>query len=59
LTKAGVYPKTLWEMIEERAPNFVEWSEAVSAHPSVLCKYDEKEIVEATKAKLAQMRGEA
>ncbi|KAK4150280.1 thioredoxin-like protein [Chaetomidium leptoderma] len=59
LTRAEVYPKSLWAAIEEKAPNFVKWSEAVSAHPSVTSIYDEKTILEVTKARIAKLSASA
>lgn len=56
LTKAEIYPKALWSQIEEKAPNFVKWLEAVSAHPSVTSIYDEEAIIAATKARIAKLR---
>jgi hypothetical protein len=59
LTKAEVLPKTLWTTLEERAPNFIKWAEVVSVHPSVTSIYNEREIVESTKAKIAQLKANA
>ncbi|KAK4238405.1 thioredoxin-like protein [Achaetomium macrosporum] len=59
LTKADVLPKRLWTAIEEKAPNFVKWAEAVTAHPSVTSIYDEKANIEGTKARIAKLRASA
>ena len=56
LTEAGVYPKSIsLSAIADKAPNFVKWAKAVSAHPSVTSIYDEEKIVEGTKARIAKL----
>ncbi|KAL2198856.1 thioredoxin-like protein [Corynascus similis CBS 632.67] len=59
LTAANVYPKTIWTAIEEQAPNFTKWAEAVAAHPSVTSIWDEKRNVEGTSERLAKLRANA
>jgi hypothetical protein len=59
LTRAEVLPKTLWTALEERAPNFIKWAEVVSAHPSVTSIFDEREVVESTRAKIAHLKANA
>ncbi|KAK4040362.1 thioredoxin-like protein [Parachaetomium inaequale] len=59
LTAAEVYPKAIWTAIEEKAPNYVRWSAAVVAHPSVTSIYDEERVVEGTKARIAKIRASA
>ena len=59
LTKAEIYPKALWAGIEEKAPNFVKWVEAVSVHPSVTSIYDEEAIIAGTKARIAKLKAAA
>lgn len=59
LTKAGIYPKALWSAIEEKTPNFIKWAKAVSTHPSVTSIYNERVIVEGTKAWIARIRANA
>ncbi|KAK3311602.1 thioredoxin-like protein, partial [Chaetomium strumarium] len=56
LTKADVLPKRLWTAIEEKAPNFTKWAEAVTAHPSVTSIYDEKKNTENARARIAKLR---
>jgi glutathione S-transferase len=56
LTTAEVYTKALWTAIQEKAPNFAKWVEAVSVHPSVTSIYDEKVIIEGTRARIAKAR---
>jgi glutathione S-transferase len=51
-----VYPKALWTSIQEKAPNFAKWVEAVSVHPSVTSIYDAKAIIEGTRARIAKAR---
>jgi glutathione S-transferase len=57
LTAANVYPKSLWTGIEAKAPNFVKWASVVAAHPSVTSIFDEKVIVEGTRAKILERGG--
>ncbi|KAK4102849.1 thioredoxin-like protein [Parathielavia hyrcaniae] len=59
LTRAEIYPKALWTAIEEKAPNFAKWAEAVSVHPSVTSIYDEKMTVEGTRQKFEKARAGA
>jgi len=56
LTAADVYPKLIWTAIEEKAPNFLKWAEAVVVHPSVTSIWDEKKLVEGAKARIAKLR---
>ncbi|AEO64930.1 uncharacterized protein THITE_2111329 [Thermothielavioides terrestris NRRL 8126] len=58
-TKAGIYPETLWTTIQEKAPNFAKWADAVTAHPSVTSIFDEKAQIEGTRARLAKLRAAA
>ncbi|KAL2269350.1 hypothetical protein VTJ83DRAFT_1534 [Remersonia thermophila] len=55
LTAAEVYPKKLWTAIEQQAPNFTRWAEAVAKHPSVTSIYDEPAIIEGTKKRIAKL----
>lgn len=48
-------PKRLWTAIEQKAPNFVKWADAVSKHPSVTSIYDEQNIIEGTKKRIAKL----
>jgi glutathione S-transferase len=57
LSTAEVYPKSLWTQIEAKAPNFLKWATAVAAHPSVTSIFEEKKIVEGTKAKIQEYGG--
>jgi hypothetical protein len=59
LSGAGIYPAALWAAIQEKAPNFRRWLDAVSVHPSVTYIYNEEDIVQATKARLAKIRAAA
>ena len=52
--KGGFFPGHIYASLPEKAPNFVQWSDAVSAHPSVTSIYDERKIIEATKARIAK-----
>ena len=54
-----MYPKSLWTALEAQAPNYIKWAKAVSAHPSVTSIYDEKAIVEGTKARIAKLKAAA
>ncbi|KAL2127265.1 hypothetical protein VTI74DRAFT_11005 [Chaetomium olivicolor] len=58
-TKAEVLPSSVWASAVEKAPNFIKWVEAVSAHPSVTSIYKEEEIIESTKARIARLRANA
>jgi len=57
--KAGTYPSSLAKSLAEKTPHFWKWAETVASHPSVTNIYDEKRIVEQTKARLAKARGQA
>ncbi|KAH6855362.1 thioredoxin-like protein [Chaetomium sp. MPI-CAGE-AT-0009] len=57
LTAADIYPESLWTAIEEKAPSFVKWAHAVAAHPSVTSIFDEKKIVEGTRARILERGG--
>ncbi len=59
LAAAGIYPAALWTAIEEKAPNFRKWLDAVSVHPSVTYIYDEQAIIEGTKARIAKLKASA
>ncbi|KAK4246026.1 thioredoxin-like protein [Corynascus novoguineensis] len=59
LTAANVYPKAIWTAIEEQAPKFAKWAEAVTAHPSVTSIWDEKSNIERTIERLAKLRANA
>lgn len=58
-SKAGVYPTALWTAVEEQAPNFARWAEAVTAHPSVTSIFDEKAQTEAARTRIAKLRAAA
>ncbi|KAL1837875.1 hypothetical protein VTJ49DRAFT_3301 [Mycothermus thermophilus] len=55
LSAAEVIPKKLWTAIEEKAPNFVKWAEVVSKHPSVTSIYNESEMIEGAKKRIAKL----
>jgi len=59
LSKAGVYPSKLGGDVQQRAPNFWKWAEAVAAHPSVTNIFDEEKIIASTKARIAKARAAA
>lgn len=56
LSKHGVYPQSLNNLIEEKAPNFRRWAVAVCKHPSVTSVFQEDVIVARSKAKRSRMR---
>jgi glutathione S-transferase len=56
LTKAGLYPAKLGSAVEERAPHFWKWAQAVSAEPSVKGIFNEEQIVAGTKKRIAKAR---
>jgi glutathione S-transferase len=51
--KAGLIPSAVYASLPEKAPNFVKWSEAVTAHPSVNSIYDEDKLLARFKARFA------
>ncbi|KAK3337723.1 thioredoxin-like protein [Cercophora scortea] len=57
--RAGFYPDSFSKSLEERAPNFTKWAEAVSKHPSVTGIFDEAVIVESTKARFDKIKAQA
>ncbi|KAK3695656.1 thioredoxin-like protein [Podospora appendiculata] len=58
-TRAGFYPPSFTKALEERAPNFTKWADAVSKHPSVTGIFDEPVIVESTKARFDKIKVQA
>ncbi|ETS82301.1 hypothetical protein PFICI_07303 [Pestalotiopsis fici W106-1] len=56
LSRHGVYPTSLVELIAEKAPHFHKWATAVSSHPSLTSVFDENVIVERSWNKRARMR---
>jgi glutathione S-transferase len=59
LTKADVLPWNIWLAIEQKAPNFIKWAEAVTSHPSVTKIFDEKKNTEYARARIAKLRASA
>ncbi|AEO61124.1 hypothetical protein MYCTH_2310989 [Thermothelomyces thermophilus ATCC 42464] len=59
VTQANIYPKSIWAAIEEKAPNFRKWAEAVIAHPSVTSIWNEEKVLEITKTRLEKARASA
>ncbi|KAI1847006.1 hypothetical protein JX266_006881 [Neoarthrinium moseri] len=56
LSKFGVYPTSLNEQIESKAPNFHSWAKAVSSHSSITSIFDEQVIVKRSLNKRHRMR---
>ncbi|GAB1312433.1 Glutathione-S-transferas-like protein omega 1 [Madurella fahalii] len=54
--KVGVFPGSLYASLPEKAPNFVNWLENVSVHPSVTSIYDEEKVIASAKARIARFR---
>ncbi|KAK4143569.1 thioredoxin-like protein [Dichotomopilus funicola] len=59
LIKADLHPKSLGVAIEEKAPNFLKWAKTVSVHPSVTSIYNETDILESAKKRIAKLRASA
>jgi len=55
LSGAGVLPQSLKEGMQ-RLPNFSGWAESVMGQESVRQIWDERDVVERTKARLQKMR---
>ncbi|KAL0943600.1 putative glutathione s-transferase [Colletotrichum truncatum] len=49
-------PKRTLTELEKRTPNFYKWAQAVNKTPSVTHIYDEKNVVERTKHRIATLR---
>ena len=56
--KNDLYPRSFYESIQERAPNFAKWVEAVAVHPSVTSTFNEQANILAAKARFAKLRAE-
>ena len=56
LSKHGVYPTSLNNLIADKAPNFHKWALAVSEHSSVTSVFEEDVHVARSKAKRSRMR---
>ncbi|KAF5017403.1 hypothetical protein F66182_10669 [Fusarium sp. NRRL 66182] len=56
-SKHGVLPTSLISRLESETPNFYKWAQAVIKNPSVTGIYDEEAFIEATKKRVAQLRG--
>ncbi|ORY65109.1 uncharacterized protein BCR38DRAFT_408852 [Pseudomassariella vexata] len=54
--KHGLLSQTLLSDLAEQAPNFDKWAKVVAQHPSVTGIYNEQEVVDTTKARLAKAR---
>ncbi|WYZ38515.1 hypothetical protein EsH8_III_000429 [Colletotrichum jinshuiense] len=54
--KYELIPKSIIASLEEKAPNFYKWAQAVNNTPSVNQIYEEELVVERTKARLATLR---
>lgn len=59
LSKHGLLPTNLSSRLEKETPNFYKWAQAVSNHASIMGIYNEDDIVQGTKKKRAQLRGQA
>ncbi|KAK0717309.1 thioredoxin-like protein [Lasiosphaeria miniovina] len=57
--KAGIYPPSLINQIQEKAPNFYNWAQAVSLHPSVTSIYDEEDVITHTKKRIEKLKAAA
>ncbi|KAF6811221.1 putative glutathione s-transferase [Colletotrichum plurivorum] len=55
----GILPEIILDDLEERAPNFYRWAQAVNETPSVKQIYDEANVVERTKHRIAGLRAAA
>jgi glutathione S-transferase len=55
-SKYGLHAKDLLSELEAQAPNFYKWANAVINEKSVTYVWNEKAVIEATKAKLAKLR---
>ncbi|KAK4175177.1 putative glutathione S-transferase [Triangularia setosa] len=58
LSQTDLYPSNLWPLIVEKAPNFKKWAEVVSVHPSVTSIFNEQEIIEGTRARIAKLKAQ-
>ncbi|KAK1599364.1 glutathione S-transferase domain-containing protein [Colletotrichum navitas] len=54
--KHGLIPESVLSSLEQKAPNFYKWAQAVNNTPSVNGIYDEEKVVELTKQRLANMK---
>lgn len=54
--KHELLPSSVAKDLEEKAPNFHKWSEAVTASPSVTGIFNEAENVARTKDRLAKAK---
>ncbi|KAF6825237.1 putative glutathione s-transferase [Colletotrichum musicola] len=52
----GILPKSILANLEQRAPNFYRWAQAVNQTPSVTKIWDEANVVERTKHRIASLR---
>ncbi|CAG1988117.1 unnamed protein product [Fusarium graminearum] len=59
LSKHGLLPTNLSSRLEKETPNFYKWAQAISNHASIMGIYNEDDIVQGTKKKRAQLRGQA
>lgn len=57
--KHGLLPESLSKSLEQSAPNFHKWGQAVSQHPSVLSIFKEDVIVGTAQKRIAKIRGQA
>ncbi|KAK2025737.1 glutathione S-transferase domain-containing protein [Colletotrichum zoysiae] len=54
--KYELIPKSIVSSLEQKAPNFYKWAQAVNNTPSVNGIYDEEKIIEQTKQRIASMK---
>ncbi|KAK2060759.1 glutathione S-transferase domain-containing protein [Colletotrichum caudatum] len=54
--KYEIFPKSILSSLEQKAPSFYKWAQAVNSTPSVNGIYDEEKVVEQTKKRIASMR---
>ncbi|KAF6790030.1 putative glutathione s-transferase [Colletotrichum sojae] len=55
----GILPRSILANLEQRAPNFYKWAQAVNQTPSVTKIWDEVNVVERTKHRIASLRAAA
>ncbi|KAK0707162.1 thioredoxin-like protein [Apiosordaria backusii] len=58
LSKTDLYPSNLWPSIVEKAPNFTKWAEKVAVHPSVTSIFNEQQVIEGTRARIAKLKAQ-
>jgi glutathione S-transferase len=57
--KAGLVSGNFIDDVEEQAPNFYRWAEAVAVHPSVTRIFDEDVAISGAKRRIAKARATA